>query len=422
MDIEYATLCKVIESRGYQTLADARVTPSFFVSEDNAAMFAWMRDHWLKYGESPGEEAFNRAYPLDHLIETPEPLAYYVDELRSSHQLALLTAMLDQAKEPMKNNDGGIVVKLLATGLEGLHQAVDHARDDILTDPQSMEQTLGYYDGLANSTGLLGYSTGFPSMDLATGGLQKGQLITLIGQPKSKKSMLLMCMNIACHQAGASTLYVSFEMTSREQNTRHDALRAGVNLTHLQHGTHTPEERKRLVKMMHGMEDMQPMVLVHDPSSSYTVSALAAKIAQYRPDVIFVDGAYMMDTDDPNLVRNSPQALTSITRSLKSLALNREVCVAQTTQALTWKSKKGRLTLDSIGYSSSFGQDSDVIFGVEDVLRENEPDPTKLRLRIIASRNCSQRDVEVGVYLERGSIMEIEEVNYEEADDDNFGP
>jgi replicative DNA helicase len=416
-DIEFQTLCRAIEDRNFDALAQARITDAFFLDPDNAAVFDWMRDHWSRYGTSPSDDAFRREYPADNLIETPEPLGYYIDELRDQRRYALLTGMLDSVKEPLKNQDTDIAIKLLASGLENLHIEVTELQDERLND--TGEERVSYYQTLTQVTGLLGYQTGFPAMDRATSGLQKGQLITLAGNPKVKKSLLLMCMNIAANKGGARTMYISFEMTNREQTTRHDALRAGISLSHLQNPAQMLDwEWRNLRRMMHELEDQPPMVMIYDPFSSTTVSALRAKINLHQPDIVFVDGAYMMECEDPGLLGGSPQALTSITRSLKRMAQQADVAVVQTTQALLWKTPRGKLSLNSIGYSSSYAQDSDVVFGVEEVkapdggISENEG-----LLRIIASRNCPPKDVRLIVDLDHGVIMETEEVEYDSDDD-----
>jgi hypothetical protein len=416
-DIEYQTICRAIQERNFDALIHARITNAFFLDPDNGAMFDWGRDHCDRYGESPSEEAFHREYPADGLIETPEPLAYYIDELREQRRYALLTDMLDSIKDPIRNQDTGIAVKLLATGLESLQLEVTELLDEQLNN--TGDERVGYYESMMTSKGLLGWPTGFPSMDQATSGLQKGQLITLAGNPKVKKSLLLMWMTIAANQAGAKAMYVSFEMSNREQHTRHDAMRAGISLTHLQHPAQMVDwEWKKLKRMMHELEDKPAVTLVHDPTSTTTVSAIRAKITQHRPDAVYIDGAYMMDCEDPGITPNSPQALTSITRSLKRLAQQADVPIVQTTQALTWKTPKGKLSLNSIGYSSSFGQDSDVVFGVETTKDgEGQVNDHEALLRILASRNCSPRDVMLMVDLDHGSILETEEIEYEEDDD-----
>jgi hypothetical protein len=416
MDIEWATLSKVVQVEGFAALAESHVGISFFMDPDNARVYRWMSEHWAKHGKSPGPDAFHHQFPSYPLLEAPEPLDYYLDELRDQRRYALVTDMLDTIREPIKRGDSLIAIKILNTSLESIGVEIADLHDEDLT--QTTEERLARYDLLVSRPGMLGMPTGFPSMDMATGGLQKEQLVTLVGLQKTYKSLLLMCMAIACHAAGKRTLFASFEMSTSEQATRHDALRAGISLTRLQHGRTTKEERTKLRRMMHGLGDSQPMTFIHDPSSTTTVSAIAAKIAQHRPDVCFIDGTYLMDAEVPGVQPNSPQALTSITRSLKRLAQRNEIPIVQTTQALTWKTGK-HLTLDSIGYSSSFAQDSDVIFGVEEIKEAGQINDREILLRIVAARNCPRKDVRLQLDWEHGSIGEIEEISYDGDDVDD---
>lgn len=409
MDIEWATLSKTIDTGGFDVLAEARIGASFFLDSDNAEVFKWMRDHWENHGNTPGKEAFHHQFPTYALIDTPEPLAYYLGELRDQRSYALVTSMLDSIKDPMKRGDSVVAIKILNSSLENLHIEIADLHDEDLT--KTTENRLAYYEELSRSTSIKGLPTGFPTMDLATQGLQPEQLVTLMGLQKSYKSMLLMCMNIACHAAGHRTLFASFEMSTAEQATRHDWLRAGVSLTRLQNGSLNPKERTKLRRMMHGLEDQPPLMFVHDPAATTTVSAIAAKISQYRPEVVFIDGTYLMDSEVPNVDPNSPQALTAITRSLKRLAQRQKIPIVQTTQALGWKTRS-HLTLDSIGYSSSFAQDSDVIFGVEEIKEDGKASDRECMLRIIAARNCPRKDVRLRLDWENGQIIETDEVHY----------
>ena len=66
--------------------------------------------------------------------------------------------------------------------------------------------------------------------------------------------------------------------------------------------------------------------------------------------------------------------------------------------------KKGQVTADSIGYSSSFHQDADVIFGLQ---REDENvDDTRL-LRVVASRNGGLSEVSLMWDWNTGYFREI---------------
>jgi RecA-family ATPase len=114
-----------------------------------------------------------------------------------------------------------------------------------------------------------------------------------------------------------------------------------------------------------------------------TVDSLLAKAEQLKPDILFVDGVYLM-MDQVTGESNSPQALTNITRALKRVAQKLDIPVVISTQTLLWKMKGGKVSADSIGYSSSFFQDSDVILGLEPV----DDDEEVRMLRVVQARNC----------------------------------
>jgi len=99
--------------------------------------------------------------------------------------------------------------------------------------------------------------------------------------------------------------------------------------------------------MLNAMENEHPFHLV-DAVNGITVSALSAKIEQLKPDIVFVDGVYLM-LDDLTGEMNTPQAITNITRALKRLAQKIDKPIVITTQTLLGKMRAGKGTADSIG-------------------------------------------------------------------------
>jgi replicative DNA helicase len=112
----------------------------------------------------------------------------------------------------------------------------------------------------------------------------------------------------------------------------------------------------------------------------------------------------MIDENDEK--PGSPQALTNITRSLKRLAQRTNKPIVISTQVLENKMRNGQVTTDAIGYSSSFHQDADVIFGLQ---REDENvDDTRI-LKVIASRNSGPAEVSMLWDWNTGDFRELDE-------------
>ena len=230
-------------------------------------------------------------------------------------------------------------------------------------------------------------------------------LFTIIAPPKTGKSVLALQVAVNIHEDGFVPMFQSFEMSNIEQQHRHDAMRAKIAHSRLVRGNLNLEEERRYKETLERMETMQKFYLT-DSTSAMTVTGLAAKIEKIKPDIVFVDGVYLM-VDEASGESNTPQALTSITRNLKRLAQKANIPIVVSTQVLLWKMKKRQVSADAIGYSSSFFQDSDVILGLQ---KQDEEDDSSRELRIVASRNCGPAtsdllwDWEEGKFEEYGTF------------------
>jgi replicative DNA helicase len=256
---------------------------------------------------------------------------------------------------------------------------------DLTKDPTSRFLE---YENLQNSV-LLGIPTGFKKIDEATAGLQGGQLITVIAPPKTGKSQIALQMAVNVHKAGKIPMFQSFEMNNHEQSQRHDAIRAHLSSKNLRVGKLNTQEEERYIDMLEEMKVSHPFHLV-DAVNGLTIDTLVAKAEQLKPDILFVDGVYLM-LDQVSGDSNTPQALTNITRGLKRVAQVLDIPVVITTQTLLWKMKGGKVSADSIGYPSSFFQDSDVILGLDQI----ENDEKRRTLRVVQARNCGPSDATI---------------------------
>jgi replicative DNA helicase len=201
---------------------------------------------------------------------------------------------------------------------------------------KNTEQRYKDYQALQNEE-FLGIPTGFSKIDEATAGLQGGQLITIIAPPKTGKSQIALKMAVNVHTQGFIPMFQSFEMNNHEQQQRHDAMRANISHSRLRRGKLLPAEEDRYIEVLNKMET-EPSFHLIDAVSGITVSALAAKIEQTKPDIVFVDGVYLM-LDEVSGEMNTPQAITNVTRSLKRLAqrINKPIIITKETNPNTLK-------------------------------------------------------------------------------------
>ena len=379
-DNEHRLVSKVIRDRDLIPALERGVQDDWFLDDDNKKVWQFIRKHYSEYSEVPTGTTVKDHYPNYKIFDVQDSIEYLLDTMVDFRRRLLTRQGLENAVEQLQDQDHNAallameqtIAKVNEQGVLGTHE-VDLSKNT--------EQRYKDYEALQNQT-FLGIPTGFEKIDEATAGLQGGQLITVIAPPKTGKSQIALQMAINVHKLGKTPMFQSFEMNNHEQQQRHDAMRAHISHGRLRRGKLLPQESDRYIDMLNQMETEHSFHLV-DAVNGITVSALSAKIEQCKPDIVFVDGVYLM-MDEITGEMNTPQAITNITRALKRLAQRINLPIVITTQTLLWKMRAGKVTADSIGYSSSFFQDSDVILGLEPV----EEDEEIRLLKIVQSRNC----------------------------------
>lgn len=393
-DNEHRLVSKVIKERLITPALQRRINEGWFLDDENRRVWTFLRKHYTDYSEVPTATTVKDHYPNYKILDVEDSLDYLLDTMVDFRRRYLTRQGLETAVELLQTNDHNsallameqTITRVNEQGILGTHE-IDLSKNT--------EERYKDYVAIQNQT-FLGIPTGFKDIDEATAGLQGGQLVTIIAPPKTGKSQIALQMAINTHTIGKIPMFQSFEMNNHEQQQRHDSMRSHVDHGRLRRGKLLPREVDRYIETLNEMENKLPFHLV-DAVNGITVAALSAKIEQLKPDIVFVDGVYLM-LDELTGEMNTPQAITNVTRSLKRLAQRIDKPIVITTQTLLWKMRAGKVTADSIGYSSSFFQDSDVILGLEPV----EEDESIRLLKVVASRNCPPKETSLTWRWETG--------------------
>lgn len=407
MNVERALISKVLLTQDIRPVVDARITAESFEVDRYREVFDWVLDFWMEHQAVPKIKTVQRELPEFVLVQVPEPYSYYIEEFLDSRRFGLLREVLLDAQELLEQRDSRGALEAVVNGIQLIATEVSSTRDVNLSD--NVDERIKEYLELKNLIGgMRGIPTGFPTIDRATSGLQPEQLVTLVGLQKAGKSSVLLAIAKSVRSYGKRPLLVGFEMTNTEQAERYDAMVGEVSFGRLRVGQLTPEEEEKLFKAMRQRAEFPDFWMSADSAGASTVSGIAGKIEQYRPDVVFIDGAYLMQ-DDQGEPQGTPRALTNITRALKRLAQKIRLPIVVTTQALPsrYNATIG-LNINSVAYSSSFAQDSDVLLGIEK--QENNT----AKLSIVVSRNSPQADATLHWDWETGTLEEMESEEDEE--------
>lgn len=403
-DIEQVALSRIVYDGDIVSFINAGVKTEFFVTERWSLAWTWVYEYWSRHNEVPAITAFMRQFPNWEFEATDEPGSAIIEELLLRRRAVLVEEALIEAVDSMRAGEHDDVLSRLRGLLNDVDVETSRSAvtlsNDVITAVinRAMEDVVG---------GLLGIPTGFQSIDEATGGLQPEQLITVTALPKHGKTSIAIKIAISAQHWGAKVMIITFEMATRELMHLYLSLGAGVGLTNIIRGRLSENDKKKLREFEEYVDMLPSLIIIHDVGAVLTVGGIAAKIQQYEPDLIIVDGTYMMD-DERGEPAGTPRALTNITRALKRLCQTSKKTIVNTTQSLIAKTPRaGGVNMGSIGYTSSFAQDSDALIGLD---REDLTLPTAT-LKIIAARNALGMEVEldfdhsIGVIAERSGFF-----------------
>jgi replicative DNA helicase len=423
MDVQGAFLAKVIIGQDLRRAVNARIGEQHFTDDRYKRVYGYLLQHWKDYGTSPDLTVVQRAFPSMDWEDHPQPLEYFIKELMKRRKGSLLMDGLNEAAafvhatddpDAIEQMEAILKATLLAAAVEGNRTYdIDFTSEDYYNEVQAVldERMLdpGY---------LRGISTGFEGIDYVTGGLQPEHFVVLMGIPKSFKSATALAMAIRIHLQAKRPLFVGFEMSNIEQTDRTLSIISGVSLTRIMNGNLSVKERRRVDAAHRRMLGMRSLLFSSDITSGMTVSGIQAKIQELDPDVVIVDGAYMMQSELDKVEPGSAQAITSISRGLKRVAQSSKIPIVVTTQASQTRSKGG-LHMGSAMYSQSWAQDADILLGVERMQpatpgggdEENEvttAGPVQIKFRVIESRSGPRKSVILEWDWNEGSVEEID--------------
>jgi hypothetical protein len=207
-------------------------------------------------------------------------------------------------------------------------------------------------------------------LDKPAMGINEDDYIVYYGRPKSMKTWVLSYHIAHTFNAGYRPLLYTKEMLPDNILARVEACLAEVPYQDLRGATLSPEAEAR-VDMLHRMlGDIEPNKDIiclsgrDAPSGNDTVQWLQSKVEKYRPDIVFVDGIYLMKNSRGNKNQKDNARVRDISRDIRQMVLDTKIPVVATIQANRDAAKHQSAELDEIAFSDAIGQDATVIIRV----------------------------------------------------------
>jgi|SaaInl3SG_22_DNA_1037383.scaffolds.fasta_scaffold00012_106 replicative DNA helicase len=229
-----------------------------------------------------------------------------------------------------------------------------------------IRQALERIEHISKQEGLSGVPSGFSDLDRITSGWQPSDLVILAARPGMGKTafVLSMARNMAIEHDKKVAIF-SLEMSSVQLITRIISSETGLNSEKLRKGDLTDYEWKNLTS---GVVDLEKAKLFIDDTPALSVFDLRAKVRRLAStqglDVIIIDYLQLMTVGGSKTQGNREQEISTISRSLKSIAKELNVPVialSQLSRAVETRSTSKRPQLSDLRESGAIEQDADIV-------------------------------------------------------------
>jgi len=250
-----------------------------------------------------------------------------------------------------------------------------------------------------------GIFTGFPYIDSVTGGAQPGDTWVIAGESSSGKSFILCRCVMAAVAAGKRCIFLSMEMSNQQIGRRSLALGASVSSSNLRLGrlSHFGIDQIRSFLDEWGISNDEKLLFV-EGRINYSVNDLKAKVKEFKPDAVFIDGAYMLR--GTSQTRSRWEMNMDVMESLKQFAMTENIAIISTFQ---FDQKQKLKNLSTIMGGQAIGQLASVVLGIENeesasttfegiqykeltLYKGREGETGKIRLRYDMNRTSIEQD------------------------------
>jgi replicative DNA helicase len=346
MNLEIKFLLQILHSKDLKTATSNGVKADYFMSPENLMVFQFIEKYAKakdSYGQVPSLHLISTRFPNFPAGESPpdDSLHSIIYEMKDRYLRKCLSAIQDDV-EQLKEVDPRTAIdylhtaasKLRADNAEYGHLQLD-ARDAALSVLESVNL-------ISDTDGYLGIPFPWEPLNLATRGMSKGEFYLIYGPAKSMKTWIALEIAVV-HPflyANARCLVVSMEMPVTQMYRRIYSRFAQVDYEHVVSGTLDAISRQRFEQTCLGLyaelsadnPDRRRNIRVIKPENA-GISSVMKAVEEFDPDIVFVDGIYLLRDERPGQRSNDWKSLSHISQDLKALCHRHQVPLIGTHQA-----------------------------------------------------------------------------------------
>lgn len=352
-----------------------RLDSNLMIQDDEMEAFEFAVGYYRSYRECPTASIIQESTGV-RLPAATGTLQFNEDNLRDRFDYAIIRDGYQNLRTLLPEGQPGPMVAAMEETIRRIRRS---SRQTGLVDiGDAMDQTINRLSMLQRQGGLSGVPTPWELLNLITSGYQNGDLITWVGRTSLGKTMLLLIQAEFAYEAGYSVLFVTTEMVSEQICRRWMAMKFGYDPEMLKTGmvsTYTLRKMRLQRSELLGRERFRLL----SAGMGADLSSVEAAIDEVQPDIMYLDGAYLMKPSGKQVMRSKTEQVSAVFDELKQRNIDANIPFVVNTQFNRTAGKGGKEgTLETIGMSDTIGQHSSIVIAVKPGPTENWKDSREL--------------------------------------------
>ena len=342
-------VARVLADRSIRPFTEAGLTSTWLGTEASAAIFegqtarayAFLLHHADKHGVVPSVTRFREDFPESgyRLPAEPELPSELIELVRTETDRTIIQ-LAQMRIQDILTGPGAIQGDEQSVSLASqvLQQAADQLgtgirqRNQVLNLTEPVDREKYFAEKLTR-----GAPFGVAAVDDDFYGIQPGQLVTLIGSPKSSKTFLALNSAVQAWLEGWNVLFYTFEMGPAEIRDRAYALGAHVNPEKIRRRDLPLPHRRQIedfMDLLEGDGDAGEDFRIIEGARASGYDEIRADVVKYDPHMVYIDGAYFLfDRTTRKKAGSNWEANENVSGDLNDLARQLDIGVFVTTQA-----------------------------------------------------------------------------------------
>lgn len=394
----------LLDKAPLSVISESGLAESDFI-EKELKIYEFIRGYVTRFGQLPGIETVEQETGIDIPKFPGEPIEYWIDRLihRAKQQF-----IIKEGRKALSDAEEGEVSDAMSI-LRGILLDLDRKFQcaGVVNLIDAVGQVLESHKKRQMTVGLLGIPFGVPFIDNVSDGAQGGDTVAVVGRPGTGKTYMILHMALTAFLGRKNVLFFSPEMGIVQLGRRLVSLHTHVPVNFLKFGLvgHFAEQKiiEEIEKLKEGYANR--FDIIHGSLSS-TAEDLVFKARELKPDVVYVDGAYLLRPRSS--FRSKWERVSETAEILKSLGIEMDIPIISTYQF----NRKGAGKLENIGLSDVIGQLASIVVSLSpdpDVKGEAWDCRQHKQLELIKGRDGEYGSAKITFDLTRMNIIQTEE-------------